>query len=255
VRRDINWTREPGLSAGTLPKLHESHFGFITTVRARLNYAFRTEKDLVKRIADALVSLSLFQWNEAQVEAKRLEIEKARLCKDIRTKVFVMSTMMNQIKLNVAIMPLELTEMVIPAIVDTENKVQRMIQDIKSTFEKEVDPDSWPEGISKPTEVVELPKVKQNLNQALAFIHATVAVLYQKRDDFKRINGRGINLTTFMMAMTAVNRLSQLAREKLELKNLELNSIEGSEEARIFINKFLAMSGVFKEIIPAYNTV
>ncbi len=41
-----------------------------------------------------------------------------------------------------------------------------------------------------------------------------------------------------MLAMTAVNRLFRLAREKLELKNLDLRSVEGSEEARIFINKF-----------------
>ena len=58
---------EPGFSAGTLPKLHESHFGFITTIRAKLHYAFRSEKDLVQRIANALSNLSLFSWDEAQI--------------------------------------------------------------------------------------------------------------------------------------------------------------------------------------------
>ena len=57
-----------------------------------------------------------------------------------------------------------------------------------------------------------------------------------------------------MLAMTAVNRLFRLAREKLELKNLDLRSVEGSEEARIFINKFLAMAGV-KEIISTHSIV
>jgi len=62
-----------------------------------------------------------------------------------------MSTMMNQIKLNVAKMPLELREKVIQAIVEADDKVRQMIQNIKSTFEKEVDSDDWPKGISEPT--------------------------------------------------------------------------------------------------------
>jgi len=245
---------EPGFSAGTLPKLHESHFGFITTIRAKLHYAFRSEKDLVQRIANALSNLSLFSWDEAQIEAKKLEIEKAKICRDTKGKIFVMSTMMNQIKLNVAKMPLELREKVIQAIVEADDKVRQMIRNIKSTFEKEVDSDEWPKGISEPTQDVELSEVKQTLNQALAFAHATMAILYNKRDDFKKINGRGINLNVFMLAMTAVNRLFRLAREKLELKNLDLRSVEGSEEARVFINKFLAMAGV-KEIISTHSTV
>ncbi len=53
-----------------------------------------------------------------------------------------------------------------------------MIQNIKLTFEKEVDSDDWPKGISEPTEDVELLEVKQTLNQALAFAHATMAILY-----------------------------------------------------------------------------
>jgi hypothetical protein len=162
--------------------------------------------------------------------------------------------MMNQIKLNVAKMPLELREKVIQAIVEADDKVRQMILNIKSIFEKEVDSDEWPKGISEPTQDVELLEVKQTLNQALAFAHATMAILYNKRDDFKKINGRGINLNVFMLAMTAVNRLFRLAREKLELKNLDLHSVEGSEEARIFINKFLAMAGV-KEIISTHSTV
>ena len=37
----------PGFSAGTLPRLHESHFGFITTIRAKLSYAFQSNTLLV----------------------------------------------------------------------------------------------------------------------------------------------------------------------------------------------------------------
>ncbi len=79
--------------------------------------------------------------------------------------------------------------------------------------------------------------VKQTLNQALAFAHATMAILYNKREDFKKINGRGINLNVFMLAMTAVNRLFRLAREKLELNNLERLFRQALQHSLLFESK------------------